>query len=291
MQIAELLLLAAIWGASFLFMRIATPEFGPIALITIRVGIAALVLLPMLRTAGARQHLRSKAMPFLIAGIFSSALPFCLFAYSTLHLNAGFDSILNATTPLWTGVIAFVWLKKTMKRMQVLGLLISLVGVVVLVWGQVEGDIASSLLPILAVLLATLSYGFSSNYTKQHLADVPSAVVAAGSQLYATLVLLPLVLFAWPSTPVSSTAWYAALALGVFCTGVAYFIFFKLIAQKGASYAVSVTFLIPIFGVLWGAIFLGEKITLTMIGASLIILFGTALFTEKLKFSRALQVS
>ena len=133
MQIAELLLLAAIWGASFLFMRVATPEFGPIALIAIRVGVAALVLLPLLRTAAAWQHLRHKAGAFLIVGVFASALPFCLFAYSTLHLSAGFDSILNATVPLWTGVIAFLWLKNPMSKVQVLGLLVGLVGVVTLV--------------------------------------------------------------------------------------------------------------------------------------------------------------
>ena len=146
-------------------------------------------------------------------------------------------------------------------------------------------------LPILAVLLATLSYGYSANYTKHYLSDVPSAVVAAGSQLFATIALLPLALFTWPSTPISVMAWYAALALGVFCTGVAYFIFFKLIKEKGANYAVSVTFLIPIFGVMWGVIFLNEKVTLTMVIACLIILVGTGLTTGKLKLPQTFRAS
>lgn len=282
MNIAELFLLAAIWGASFLFMRIGTPEFGPVPLIALRVGIAALVLLPVLRSAVARNHLRSKLWPMLVVGVTNSALPFSLFAYSTLYVNAGFDAVLNATVPLWTGLIAFVWLKAPMSRPQVIGMLVGLSGVIVLVWDKISGGQPGVWLATGAVLLATLSYGFAINYSKTRLAGVPPFVVACGSQMAATLVLLPLAFLYWPAAPVSATAWYAVLALGVLCTGIAYAIFYRLLDRVGSAYAASVTFLIPIFGVIWGAIFLKEEVTVAMVLGCVIILFGTALATGKL---------
>lgn len=282
MNIAELFLLAAIWGASFLFMRIGAPEFGPVPLIALRVGIAALVLLPVLRSAGARGHLRSKAWPMLVVGVANSALPFSLFAYSTLYVNAGFDAVLNATVPLWTGLIAFIWLKVPISRPQIIGMLVGMAGVIVLVWDKMGEDRPGVWLATGAVLLATLSYGFAINYSKTRLTGVPPFVVAGGSQLAATLVLLPLAFLYWPAAPVSATAWYAALALGVVCTGVAYAIFYRLLDRVGSAYAASVTFLIPIFGVIWGAVFLKEAMTVSMILGCLIILFGTALTTGKL---------
>ncbi|AMO94997.1 eamA-like transporter family protein [Collimonas fungivorans] len=289
MNIAELFLLAAIWGASFLFMRVGTPEFGPVPLIFLRVGIAALVLLPVLRSAAARSHLRSKAWPMLVVGVFNSAIPFSLFAYSTLYVNAGFDAVLNATVPLWTGLIAFVWLKAPMSRAQVIGMLVGMAGVVVLVWDKIGEGQAGVWLATAAVLLATLCYGFAINYSKTRLAGVPPFVVAGGSQLAATLVLLPLAFWYWPAATVSATAWYAVLALGVVCTGLAYAIFYRLLDRVGSAYAASVTFLIPIFGVIWGAIFLKEEVTPGMVLGCLIILLGTALATGKLNLSAYLR--
>jgi len=286
MNIVELLLLAAIWGASFLFMRMGAPEFGPVALIALRVGIAALVLLPVLRSASARQHLRDRAWPLLVVGIVNSALPFCLFAYSTLYVNAGFDSILNAITPLWAALIALVWLKTPMARLQVLGMLIGLLGVVILVWDKIGGGLPSVWLAIGAVLVATLLYGFAVNYSKQRLAGVPPFVVAFGSQFFATVVLLPFALFYWPSGAISTSAWYAVLGLGVVCTGFAYILYFRLIENVGSAYAASVTFLIPIFGVVWGAVFLREEVSQTMVLGCLVVLLGTALATGKVKLPR-----
>ncbi|MFC5474862.1 DMT family transporter [Paraherbaspirillum soli] len=282
MNIVELLILAAIWGASFLFMRVGTPEFGPVPLIALRVGIAAVVLLPVLRSAASRDHLRKNAGPLLLLGIVNSALPFCLFAYSTLYLSAGFDAILNATMPLWTALIAFLWLRTPMARTQVIGLLVGMVGVLTLVWNKIGEGLPSVWLAIAAVLLATLFYGIAINYSKQRLAGVPPFVVAFGSQFFATVVLLPLALLYWPAVPISSTAWYAVLGLGVLCTGIAYAIFYRLLESAGSAYTASVTFLIPIFGMIWGAIFLKEEVTPTMLAGCLIVLFGTALATGKL---------
>jgi drug/metabolite transporter (DMT)-like permease len=277
----ELLLLAAIWGASFLFLRIAAPEFGPFALIALRVGIAALVLLPVLRSAAARSECRSKAWPLFAVGICNSAIPFGLFAYSTLYVNAGLDSILNATTPVWTALIAATWFQSTLGRQQICGLLLGLAGVVVLVWDTLGAGVPGVPQAIAAALLAAGFYGFAVNYSKRHLAGAKPLVVAFGSQFFASVVLLPPALSYWPQHAVAPSTWTCVAALGVICTGFAYILYFRLIERAGAAYAASVTFLIPIFGLLWGAVFLNEKVTPAMLAGCAITLLGTALASGK----------
>lgn len=287
MNVIELLLLAAIWGASFLFMRVATPEFGAIPLIALRVGIAALILAPVLRIPDAVTQIRSKLWPLFVVGVTNSAIPFCLLAWSTLYVNAGLDSVLNATTPLWAALIAATAYRASIGRGQATGLLLGLVGVVVLVWDTLEAGTRNTPLAIGAALLATLLYGFAVNYSKRHLAGIRPLVVAFGSQCCASLVLVPLAWFFWPQHSASPSTWVCVAALGIVCTGFAYVLFFRLVENVGASYAASVTFVIPIFGVLWGAVFLGEKISPAMIVGGAIILLGTALASGKLQMRKA----
>jgi drug/metabolite transporter (DMT)-like permease len=282
MNLLELCLLAAIWGASFLFLRIAAPEFGPLTLIALRVGIAALVLAPVLRSALARSQLRAKAWPLLVVGISNSALPFGLFAYSTLYVNAGLDSILNATTPIWTALIAAAWFQAGLGRQQLAGLLLGLAGVVLLVWDTVGAGMAGVPLAVAAALLAAVCYGFAVNYSKRHLAGVQPLVVAFGSQFFAAIVLLPVALPFWPRHAIAISTWGCVAALGAVCTGFAYILYFRLIERVGAAYAASVTFLIPLFGLIWGALFLGEKVTPAMLAGCAIVLLGTALASGKL---------
>jgi len=282
MNAIELLVLAAVWGASFLFMRVAVPELGPIPLIALRVAIAALVLAPVLRSATARSQFRSKAWPLFVVGVTNSAVPFCLLAYSTLYVNAGVDSILNATTPLWAALIAAIGFRGSMRLAQIVGLFLGLAGVVVLAWGALIGGGSTLPLAIGAALLATLFYGFAVNYSKRHLAGINPFVVAFGSQASASILLVPLALLFWPKHSVAPSTWACVLALGVVCTGFAYVLFFRLVERVGAAYAASVTFLIPIFGIIWGAAFLGETITSVMIAGCAIVLFGTALASGKL---------
>ena len=281
MSLIELLLLAAIWGASFLFMRVAAPELGPIALIALRVGIAAVLLAPVLRSAAARRQCRAKAWPLFVVGVTNSAIPFSLFAYSTLFVHAGLDSILNATTPLWAALIMAVGYKVVLDRQQVAGLLLGFVGVLALVWDTLDSGGAGVPLAVAAALLATLFYGFAANYSKRHLAGVQPLVIAFGSQAFAAFVLLPAAWVLWPSHAVTPLAWACTVALGVVCTGFAYVLYFRLIARAGAAYAASVTLLIPIFGVLWGAVFLGEPITPSMLGGGVIVLLGITLSSAK----------
>lgn len=280
-DIAELIALAAIWGASFLFMRIGAPEFGPIALTALRVGIAALCLLPPLLWHGHTSAVRTHWRAIAIVGLFNSALPFVLFSIAALAINAGLSSIFNATAPLWGALIAWLWLRDKLSASRVLGLVIGFVGVVFLAWEKASfkpGDHSVSAgLAIGACLLATLCYGFAANYTRQRLAGVPPLAVAAGSQTAAAVVLLLPGLWLAPQTMPSATAWTSVIVLALLCTAVAYLLYFRLIAHLGAPRAITVTYLIPVFAVLWGALFLREEITLSMAAGCAVILVGTAL--------------
>lgn len=282
-DLIELIALAAIWGASFLFMRLGAAEFGPIALSMLRVGGAALFLLPLLawqrQTVTLRAHWRALA----VVGIVNSVFPFVLFSIAALALNAGLSSIFNATAPLWGAVIGALWLKDRLTPSRLLGLAIGFAGVLFLAWDKAsfkpgEHGISAGL-AILACLLATLCYGFGANYTKRKLQGTPPLAVAAGSQLAATLALAVPGLWLWPTQAPSATAWGAVAGLAFLATGVAYLLYFRLIAHVGPARAISVTYLIPLFGVLWGALFLGEAVTPAMFVGGAIILAGTALVT------------
>ena len=276
-DLLDLVLLAALWGGSFLFVRAAVPAFGPFALIELRVGIAALMLLPLLAVRGSIGELRSNAAPIAVVGLMNSALPFTLFAFASLTLTAGFAAILNATAPLFGALVAHVWLKDRLTRSQGLGLLIGFAGVLLLVWGKNSVSGGTSGWALAAALSATLAYGIAANYTKRTLTGVGSLSIATGSQCAAALALLPLALWAWPAVTPPLRTWMEVILLGVASTGVAYLLYFRLIANVGPTRAVSVTFLVPVFGMLWGALYLGEAVTQSMLLGCSVILFGTAL--------------
>lgn len=278
-DLVELLALAAIWGGSFLFMRVGAPEFGPLVLIALRVGIAALVLLPVLGLRGGLGQLRSRVWPMGVVGALNSALPFCLLAYATLSITAGFASILNATSPLWGGVVAHLWLRDRLTRSRGLGLAVGFSGVAFLVWGRASFQPGGTGLAIAAALAATLSYGVSASYIKSRLAAVSPLAVAAGSQLAAALLLLPAAAALWPRHPVSVRAWGSVAALGLLCTAVAYVLYFRLIARIGPGRAIAVTFLIPPFAMAWGGLFLGEALGGRMLVGAAVVLVGTAFAT------------
>lgn len=282
-DLLDLVLLAALWGGSFLFMRVAAPEFGPIALIELRVGIAALFLLLVLAHRGNISLLRQHAVPMSVVGVINSALPFCLLAYATLSITAGFASILNATTPMWGAVVAWLWLRDRPTAWRAAGLIIGFAGIVALTWGKVSFRGEGSGLAILAGLAATLSYGVAASYTKKHLTGVDTLAVATGSQLGAALVLAPLAFWAWPKHEVSVTAWACVFVMGIASTGIAYILFFRLIANLGPARAITVTFLVPLFAVFWGAMALGETLTGQMLVGGVIVLVGTALSTGAIK--------
>jgi len=259
--------LGAIWGGSFLFMRVAAPEFGPVPLIAARVTVAACFLVAVLAARGRLRQLADHGGPLLVIGALNAAFPFSLFAYAVLWITAGLASVLNATVPLFGALVAYVWLGEKLGSRRVLGLVIGFVGVIVLVSDRLRSARGSGL-AVLAGLSAAALYGIGANYTKRKLADVDPLVTATGSQVAATLILLlPAVLF-WPPANPSAQSWSSALVLGVLCTGIAFILFYRLIARLGPAKAVTVTYLIPAFGVLWGFLFLKEPISARMLGGA-----------------------
>jgi drug/metabolite transporter (DMT)-like permease len=280
---AELLLLAAIWGASFLFLRMGAGEFGPFALAGLRVLGASLFLLPILLRRGEWPVLRQHWRAIALVGIANSAVPFLCFSYAALAITGGLSSIFNATTPLWGVVFAWGWLGDRPSGHKLVGLAIGFAGVLWLAWDKAsfkpDASGVSPGLAVLACLGATLMYGLAASMTKRWLTGVPPMALATGSQLWAAIVVLPLMAWHWPAVMPGARAWGAVVALALLCTGVAYVLYFRLIAHIGAANALSVTFLIPAFAIAWGGLFLGESVNGTMLAACAVILLGTSLVT------------
>ena len=278
-DLLDLTLLAALWGGSFLFMRYAVPDFGVVPLIWLRVALASICLLPLLLLKRQFGALRRQAGALTIMSLFNSGLPFLLIAWATLSITAGLASIMNAMTPVFTALIGALWLGDRLDGRRSLGLLLGLAGVALLAADKADFRPGGSGWAIVAMLLATACYGFAANHTRRYLQGVPALVNATGTQLVSALVLLPPALWSWPERMPGLGPWLAALVLGVACSALAYVLFFRLIARVGASRAVTVTFLVPVFGTLWGALFLGEPVTASMLAGSAVVLLGTGLAT------------
>ncbi len=278
-DILLLILLAAIWGSSFIFMRATAEHFGPIVLIAIRVTIATLCLFGFLLQKKRLQEFIKHWKSLFIIGLLNSSLPFIFLAYASLSLNAGVVSILNAITPIFSALVAHLWLKDKLNQLQLIGMLIAISGVTFLVWDKVSWN-AISWLPIIAGIMATLTYGIAANSTKKYLKEVSTMTATAGSLFFASLFLLFLSLFFLPDfSAIPTLSWSYAIILGVLCTAFAYLLFFKLIHNIGPAKATSVTFIIPIFSFIWAYLLLGETVSLRMWLATAIILLGTGLVT------------
>jgi drug/metabolite transporter (DMT)-like permease len=278
-DVYAMLILAAIWGGSFLFIRLAVDDVGPVALSGARTLIGGLALLPILFFSDKLPVLRLHWRAIIIVGFFNSALPFILFNYATMTLPIGTISIINALTPLWGAAIAWVWLKDTLAPLRMLGLMVGFAGILVLVWDKLSFNDTASTYAVIAAVAAPVFYAVAANYTKKYLMDVDPIATAAGSLVSAGIILLPLTLYTWPTEPISNTSWAALLGLSLLCTAIAYVLYYRLLIRIGPPRAMTVTFLIPVFGVLWGVLFLGESITLRVVLGGGVILLGTALAT------------
>jgi len=277
-DLTDLLLLAAIWGGSFLFTRLGVDAFGPFPLIELRVGLAALFLIPFVVLSGAAGSIIRHWKPLLVLGMLNGALPFTLYAYAAQSLDAGFLSVVNAVTPAWGGIIGWLWLKDRLPVVSTAGLVVGFCGIVVLVWDKLDFSAGGSGLGTLAALLAPVCYGVAANYTKRYLSTgVNPLAIACGSLSMAALVLLPFAWRDWPTEPVPFQAWAATILLAVLCTGVAYQVFYRLLASVGPTKTVTVTFLVPVFGVFWGAFLLHEPVTLQIIAGAGVVLIGSGL--------------
>lgn len=276
-SVLELTLLGAIWGGSFLFMRVAAKDFGPFPLVATRLVLGAVVLLPFLWSA--RKQLRvSHWVKFFIVGALSSAIPFALFAWGAERAPAGIGAIANSMTVLFAVLVAFVAFGESIGTRRAIALVAGFVGVVVLASGKTSGESVG--LAALAGTLASLCYGIAANLVKRYLADLPPVAVASGTLTCAAILLLPLAWWTWPSAPPPAASWASAILLGVLCTGIAYAFYFRLIQRIGAPRASTTTYLVPLFGVLWAWVFLGEVPTLTMLIAGALIL-GSVILSQK----------
>lgn len=270
----ELGFLGAVWGASFIFMRIAAPEFGAVPLIEVRVLTGALVLLPFLWLE--RSAFVGAPWPKIaLIGVINTAVPFTLFAWAAQRAPAGIGAITNSMAVLFTALVAFLFWRERIGRVRLLALCTGFAGVAVLAIKDVPGaDVAGA---VAAGTAAAFLYGVAANLITRHLRGLPPIALACATLIAASLVLLPVTVATWPATPPSGGAWFAAIILGVVCTGAAYAVFFRLIQRIGAPRTVTVTYLIPVFAVFWAWLALGEPLTLPMAIAGALILGSVAI--------------
>ena len=241
-------------------------------------------LLALLALAVAQRRIpdfRARWREFAVVGIVNSALPFVLFCYAEQYVTASVAAILNATSPFFGAIAAAIWLGEPLTWRTVAGMALGLAGVVVLVGWHPETITSDTALAIAACLAAALCYGLAGTYAKRKLAGVPSFSIACASQLAAAVVLAPALPFTSVPGPLSALVIANVVALAIASTAIAYLIYFRLIADIGPARALTVTFLIPLFGVLWGFLFLGEALTINMLSGGALIVAGTALALRK----------
>lgn len=288
-SLLQLFALSAIWGASFLFMRIAAQAMTPAVLIEARLLLAAVFLTVVALWLRRPLTLAAHWRHYLILGGLNTALPFLLIAFAARTLSASLLSILNATAPLWGALIGALLLRTGLTAKAAVGLLLGLAGVALLT-GLDESSLRPGALPAVAAALgAALSYAVASSYAKSAAAVEPFAN-AHGSMWAATLLVAPL-LAAQPGTiPADGGVLFAVVTLGIVCSGIAYLLYFRLIADIGAAPALTVGFLIPVFGILWGFLFLDEAVGWHTFAGTVVVLAGTALvtgFSPRTLFRRA----
>ncbi len=276
-DVFELLLLAVLWGAAYLFMRAAVPAFGPAPLVALRMGLAAVLLLPLLLWRGGWPALRAHPRQMLILGIPFTAAPFMLLGFASLHITAGLMAVLNATAPLFGALIAHYWLKQRMGAWRAAGLVLGFGGVALLMWGTVSFKSSAGLLAVAAVLLVSLSWSLGAQYTRKHLSAVDPLVLTVGSLAAASIFLAPFAVAYWPVQPPNARAWAELAFLGVASSGLGFIVYFRLLRNIGPVRAMSVTFLNPVVAMVSGSFYLDEAITLQMVLGGAVVLLGTAL--------------
>jgi len=278
-DVRRLLLLGALWGGSFILIRVAVPVMGPVALCAARVLIAAVTLLLFARLTGSPLELRARWREYLAIGVLNAAIPFTLIAAAEVRLTASLAAILNATSPLFGAFFAALWLRDPFTRQKLAGSILAILGVAVVVgWSPVPLDLPT-FLSIGCSLLAAGFYGFAGTFTRARVHGAPPIGLATGCQLGASAVLLPLTPIVPPRAVPTAVELACVLALGVLATAVAHVLYFRLVVNVGPARALTVTFLTPAFGMLWGALFLHEQLTpIRGLGAA-VILLGAALVT------------
>ena len=272
-----LLLLSAIWGGAFLFMRVAGPDFGPIFLIALRVWISAVLLVAVAHFAGGLPDFRKNWKAFLLLGAINNAIPFTLIASAVLVLNSSMAAIINATTPLFTAIVAAAFGLERFTARKGLGGLLGILGVVILMGFSPLPLNQRTILAALESLLAAVAYAFGAVYVRARFQGFTPLQVSAGQLAGAGAAMLPAAFFFLPKGSPSALAWLSLLALAVLCTCLAYLIYFRLITKGGATKAITVTFMVPFFSLLWGVLLLSEPLNWGMFAGLAVILFSVSL--------------
>lgn len=278
-DLGALLLLGALWGGSFLFIRVAVPALGPVLLMDLRVLLAAAALTLYAVAVGRLGGFRSRWRQFLILGGLNAALPFTLIAAAEINITASLASILNSTTPLFTAVVAALWIGESLTLRKAAGLLLGVAGVAVLVGWNSQPVSGAVVLSVCASLAAALAYGLGGVYAKRTFSGVPPLTMAVGQQAAAAAILLPLAAATLPGDTPSLNVVFSVFALALLSTALAYLLYFRLITNVGPTKTLSVTFLVPVFGVIFGVLFLDEPFGLGTLAGMGIILAGVALVT------------
>jgi len=286
-DLLRFLTLGAIWGSSYMFTRIAVPAFGPLPLVMLRMLGAAAFFLPWTLSPPIRPLLRTNAPGLLLLGVLNSALPFSLLTFSMLRLQAGFTAILGATVPLFAVAIDALWWRHPLSRWRLLGLALGFSGVALLTWDHFDFSAGGSGWAVLATLGAAACYGCAAHFGKHYFSGKPAMLPAAGSMLAAALVISPGGWLMWPAHTPRLADWLAVAVLALVCTALAYMLYYRLIASISATALTGVTYVIPVFGVLWGAIFLHEQITARIVLGMLVTVAGTAFTTGLLGGQRS----
>jgi drug/metabolite transporter (DMT)-like permease len=269
--------LAVLWSFSFLFIRASVDAFGAAGVVILRVGIAALVLHVVARITRQALGWQIHWRHYAVLGFFQTALPFFLFALALKDIGASLGSIVNATSPLFGLIIAIAIGDEAPRWQRILGIALGITGVIALVGIDSPTNTTNHLPAILLGLGATVSYGIASNYTRRYVRNAPALGMATYSQTFATVMMIPLLWYNPVSTPITLNAVLAVIALGALSTGLAYLLFFRLVVDVGPAASLAVTFLIPLGAMSWGALFLAETITLTMIIGCVLVFVGTLL--------------
>jgi len=280
-DLARLVALAAIWGASFLFARIAVPSLGAAWFTELRVALAAIVMTAYATAAGVRPESGRHWRHYLFMGLLNTALPWILYAYAANYISATYLGILNATTPWFGALFGALWLDERFTLRKGTGLAIGVVGVALVVgFGPVEVN-ANVILGSLACIAANICYAMGGTYMKKRAQGIPALAMTAGSLAIATVALLPALPGPLPLQALLD--WKVAgavLGIGLLGGAAGYVLYFRLLADVGPTKSLTVSFLIPVFAVLWGAIFLGEPVGASTVTGGVMILLATALVLE-----------
>ena len=278
-DLGALLLLSALWGASFIFIRVAVPALGPFVLVELRVGVAALALALCAALLGRLPKLRARWKQFALLGLVNVAIPFSLISAAEINLTASLAAILNSTTVMFTAVVAAVLMGDALTTRKIVGIVLGIVGVAVLVgWDPIGLDWAV-VLSVGAMLAASFGYALGSVYAKRTFAGSPPLAIAIGQLTVAAMLMLPLAAASVPTERPSTIVVLSMLGLALPSTAVAYMLYFRLIENVGPTSTSTVTLLVPLFGLLFGVVLLDEPVGLGTLAGLTLILSSVALIT------------